>query len=311
MEIPKVVTFNPTADNKTMRWSVKGILIAGGVTLSIATTQAAEIATDPGDYVPLPEGSNLGLLYLQYASRDSVYSNGDQLPGDAGLDTHIGLARFIHYLDIGGYTVNPQVILPFGKVDLKSPFGPLEPESSTGIGDPMIGATAWLVNNPDQQQWFGLSAFASIPFGQYDSNKGPVNVGENRWKGIFQAGYVTGLSDHFMLDLIAEYAIYGNNDDFLGMRQEQDDSQSLQTHFRYLLNPQSHIALSYYHTFGGETTVGGTQQDDELNNNRWQATFSTFVQPTLQFQVQYGQDIDVENGFKEDQRFNLRLAKVF
>ncbi|MDP3536403.1 MAG: transporter [Halomonas sp.] len=306
-----MATFIPTTKNKTTRWSIKGILVAGGVTLSIATAQAAEIATDPGDYVPLPEGSNLGLLYLQYASRDSVYANGDQLPGGAGLDTHIGLARLIHYLDIGGYTVNPQVILPFGKVNLTSPFGPLEPESATGIGDPMIGATAWLVNNPEQQQWFGLSAFASIPFGQYDSHKGPVNVGENRWKGIFQAGYVTGLSDHFMLDLIAEYAIYSNNDDFLGIRREQDDSQSLQTHFRYLLNPQSHIALSYYHTFGGETTVGGVQQDDELNNNRWLATFSTFVQPTLQLQAQYGQDIGVENGFKEDQRFNLRLAKVF
>lgn len=290
------------------------LAMAGALTLSTTATltaNAAEIATDPGDYVPLPEGSTLGLLYLQHASRDSVYANGDLLRDDTGLDTRIGLARFIHYLDIGGYTVNPQIILPFGRVELKAPFGPLEPTSSSGMGDPMIGATTWLVNNPDQQKWFGLSAFASMPAGKYDASNGPINVGENRWKGIFQAGYVTGLGDDFMLDIIAEYATYGDNDDFIGTRREQNDSQSLQTHFKYLLSPQSHLALSYYHSFGGETTVGGVRQDDALDNSRWQATFATFVQPTLQLQMQYGQDINVENGFKEDQRINLRVAKVF
>lgn len=286
-------------------------LLPCSLALGLGSVQAAEIATDPGDYVPLPEGTNLGLLYLQHATRDAAYTNGDRLPGEARLDTTIGLARFIRYLEIGGYTVNPQVILPFGEVDLKSPFGPLEPQSASGVGDPLVGATAWLLNEPEQQRWFGISAFASLPVGQYDARQGPVNLGENRWKGIFQAGYVTGLGDHFMLDLIGEYAIYGDNDDFLGTRLEQDDSQSLQAHLRYLVSPQSHVALSYYHAFGGETTVGGIAQDDALNNNRWLATFATFVQPTLQLQAQYGQDIDVESGFKEARRFNLRLARVF
>ena len=290
------------------------LAIAGALTFGTTVTftaDAAEIATDPGDYVPLPVGSTLGLLYLQHASRDSVYANGDLLHGDTGLDTRIGLARFIHYLDIGGYTVNPQVILPFGKVELENAFGPLAPTSSSGVGDPMIGATTWLLNNPAQQKWLGLSGFISLPAGQYDPLNGPVNVGENRWKGIFQAGYVTGLGDDFMLDVIAEYATYGANDEFIGMRREQHDSQSLQTHFQYLLSPRSHLALSYYRSFGGETTIGGVRQDDAPENSRWQATFATFVQPTLQLQLQYGQDIDVENGFKEAHRINLRAAKVF
>ena len=81
-----------------------------------ATTQAAEIATDPGDYTPLPAGVNLGILYGQYATRDTVYADGDKVPVDAGLNTIIGLARFVHYMDIGGVIVDPQIIVPFGKV---------------------------------------------------------------------------------------------------------------------------------------------------------------------------------------------------
>lgn len=201
--------------------------------------------------------------------------------------------------------------IPFGEVDLRSPFGPLEPQSASGAGDPLIGASAWLANDSERQQWFALTASVSIPVGQYDSNQGPVNLGENRWKGIFQAGYVKGFGDNVMLDLIGEYAVYGDNDDFLGLRREQDDAQSLQAHLSYLFNPHTRVALSYYHSFGGETTVAGINQDDKQDNNRWLATFATFVHPTIQLQAQYGQDINLENGFKEDQRINLRLVKVF
>lgn len=281
------------------------------VMASAFTVQAAEIATDPGDYVPLPEGVNLGILYGQHTTRDEVYANGDKQPVNAGLDTTIGLARFVHYTDIGGVIVDPQIIVPFGKVDLKEPMGGLDATSETGVGDPLVGATAWFVNDPGSQQWLGLSGFASVPVGQYDEDKGPVNIGENRWKGIFQAGYVKGFGDHWMVDLIGEYTVYGDNDDFLGFRREQEDSQSIQAHFRYLFSQQTHVALSYYQDFGGETTVGGAQQNDELERNRWLATFATFPAPTIQLQVQAGQDIDVENGFKEDSRVNFRILKVF
>jgi len=41
------------------------------------------------------------------------------------------------------------------------------------------------------------------------------------------------------------------------------------------------------------------------------ATYATFVDPTVQLQVQAGQDISVENGFEEDTRVNIRVLKVF
>ncbi|WP_291809475.1 transporter [Limnobacter sp.] len=285
--------------------------IAGLLYLNAPQVNAAEIATDPGDYVPLPAGINLGILYVQHATRDAFFANDAQVPGNNRLDTTIGLARFVHYMDIGGYIVDPQIIIPFGKVDLKTPFGPLPATSESGIGDPLVGATAWFVNNPANKEYLGLSAFASVPVGDYDAQKGPVNLGQDRWKGIYQVGYVKGLGDKFIVDLIGEYATYGKQDNFLGFEREQDDSQSAQAHLRYLLSESSHLALSFYQDFGGETSLGGTAQNDELDTNRWLATYSTFIEPTIQLQFQYGQDIDVKNGFKEDQRLNFRVVKVF
>jgi len=300
-----------TLKKTTFKSLIKASALLISTTLLPGVAQSVEIATDPGDYTPLPGGVNLGILYGQYATRDAAYADGDRIPAEAGLDTTIGLARLVHYMDIGGIIVDPQIIIPFGKVELTEPFGPLQSTSESGVGDPIIGATAWVLNNPDDQQWVGLSAFASVPVGQYDEDKGPVNVGENRWKGIFQAAYVKHLGNSVVLDLIAEYSVYGDNDDFLGFKREQEDSQSLQGHLRYLLSKQSHVALSYYHSFGGETTVGGQDQDDRVNTNRWLATYATFVDPTVQLQVQAGQDISVENGFEEDTRVNIRVLKVF
>jgi hypothetical protein len=271
----------------------------------------AEIATDPGDYAALPAGVDLGILYYQHAERDAFYSQGSQLAGNYRLDTDIGLARWVHFIKIGDYVADPQIIVPFGSVRLKTPFGPLPATSASGVGDPMLGGTLWLVNKPEQQQWFGVSAFASVPVGDYDADKGPVNLGQHRWKGIFQAGYVTALPGNFMLDLIGECALYGNNDNYLGMKLEQAPSQSLQAHLRYVLSPGSHVALSYYQDYGGETKLNGIKQNDRMNNGRWLATYATFVAPTVQVQLQGGQASKVENGFKESSRLNLRLVKVF
>lgn len=300
----------PCASQRAYFKFLTSVLIAF-VTLHTAIAQAAEIATDPGDYAALPAGVDLGILYFQHTERDANYAKGNRMPGSFRLDTDIGLLRWVHFTKLGDFVVDPQVIVPFGTVRLKTAFGPLPPTRASGVGDPLIGGTLWLVNQMEAQRWFGVSAFVSVPLGRYDDDKGPVNVGENRWKGIFHAGYVTSLPGNFVLDVIVESAVYGENDDFLGMKRKQDATYSVQTHLRYLFSPTTHLALSYYRDYGGETRLNGVHQDDRMNNDRWLATFATFVAPTVQLQAQYGQAIDVDNGAKEDARFNLRVVKVF
>lgn len=272
---------------------------------------AAEIATDPGDYTALPAGTNLAILYYQHASRRSVYSGGEKAPIDFKLDTDIGLLRFVHYVDVGGFIVDPQIILPFGRVALETQLGSLTPRTATGIGDPMLAATVWLYNDQEERQWFGITPAVSIPLGNYKDDYGPVNVGENRWKGILQAAYSRPLFGELMLDVVGEYSVYGDNDDYLGTTKSQKPGYGIQTHLRYDFAPTSRVALSYYQDWGGETTVGGVDQNDRKSNGRMLATFATFVTPSVQLQLQGGTDLFVENGPRESARFNLRFLKVF
>jgi hypothetical protein len=283
--------------------NVTRALVAAGFAAMLAPAMAAEIATDPGDYVALPAGTDLGIVYYQRAEFKSVYANSRQVPVPFRLVTDIGLARWVHYTTLGDYLVTPQVIIPFGKVDLS-------PQSASGVGDPVVGSALWLVNQPEAQKWFTVSAFASLPVGKYDGAKGPINLGENRWKGMFQSAYITALSKNVMLELVGEYALYGENDDFAGMRRKQDASYGGQVHLRYMLAPTASVSLSYYRDFGGESKLNGVAQHDRMNNSRFLVGVAGFVSPTVQLQLQAGKSLKVANGPKESGRLNLRLVKV-
>lgn len=272
---------------------------------------AVQAPTDPGDYLPLPVGSNLGLVYFQHARHDSVYSEGDKVSGGPKLNTTLGLLRFVHVTQLAGYTIAPQIILPFGYMNVDSGLGQPGDDSANGIGDPILGATTWLHEDSTNKQWFAVSTYGSLPIGEYDSQKGNINIGENRWKAILLAAYVKGLRDDLLFELVGEYAAYGDNKDFAGLRFQQADTQSIQTHLRYSMTPQINLGFSYYHDFGGETKIGGMEQDNRQDNNRWFVTVSASPVPDYQLQLQYGQAINVENGFKESHRLNLRLAKLF
>lgn len=283
--------------------SLTRALVAAGLAAMLAPTMAAEIATDPGDYVALPAGTDLGIVYYQRAEFNAVYANSSRVPVPFKLVTDIGLARWVHYTKLGDYLVTPQVIIPFGKVDLS-------PLSASGVGDPIIGSALWLVNRPEEKKWFTVSAFASLPLGKYDGAQGPINLGENRWKGVLHSAYMTALSKNLMLDLVGEYALYGENDNFVGLRRKQDASYGGQVHLRYNLSPATALSLSYYHDFGGESKLNGVVQHDRMNNSRFLVGLTGFVSPTVQLQVQAGKSLKVNNGVKESSRLNLRLVKV-
>jgi len=285
-------------------------LLRTTIALSIGASvhaNAAQVATDPGDYNPLPAGVDLGLLYYQHTTHNDVYVDNNKVPAGMKLATDIGLLRWVHFTDIGGYTADPQIIVPFGNVSLDTPAGNSD---ASGIGDPMVGGTLWLYNNKETNSAFGVTALVSVPVGHYN-NSDAINIGENRWKLITQAAYTTPIAKTFSLDVVGEYSIFGDNNDFVGGDLKQDPQYGIQAHLSKHLSPKTRASFSYFHDFGAETQLAGVDQDNDMNNSRWQVSISHFVQPDLQVLMQYGQSIKVKNGFAEENRINLRIVKVF
>jgi hypothetical protein len=305
-------SFSTYERKMSLPFKQRNVSIASAVvaTLLLSSGSALAIDVDAGDYTALPPGTNLAMGYYQFATRDALYSNGDKQNINAGLDSQIGILRGVHFTDIGGYTVDPQFFLPIGKLEGKDDTSTLG--DTSGIGDLTLAATVWLVNKPESNTYFGITPFVYVPVGSYD-RKDSLNLGENRWRYALQAGYITGLTPKISLDLVGDVTFYGENDEVGASKAtlKQDPSYQLQGFLRYHMSPQWDLRTGISHTFGGETELNGVNQDDKLATTKMTIGTAWFVTPALQLLANYGRDLSVENGFKEQHRLNLRVLKAF
>ncbi|SDH71029.1 Putative MetA-pathway of phenol degradation [Pseudomonas benzenivorans] len=283
------------------------LLLLGGLS---ASRPANALDLDAGDYVPAAAGSTLGLLYLQYAERDRLYQNGQRQAGAPGLDSQIGILRLVHYAELGGYRIAPQILLPFGRLDGRHDAGALG--DSSGLADPILAMPLWLLNQPERRRFFAITPYLFVPLGRYDHDQ-PLNLGENRWKLTLQAGYVTGIGDRLALDLAADVTFYGRNHDY-GAHQwthRQKPSYQYQGFLRYPLGEHFDLRAGLSYQEGGENRLEQTWMDDGQRSSKWSAGFAWFFLPDTQLAASIGRDIAVDNGFREDARLNLRLLHLF
>lgn len=270
---------------------------------------AHAVDVDAGDYTALPAGTKLAIGYLQHAQRNKLYAGGDRVPGNNKLDSDVGIVRGVYFTEIAGYIVDPQFLLPFGKLKGKGDLSVLGSES--GVADLLLAATLWLTP-PGGKTHFGITPFVWVPVGSYDRNAA-LNLGENRWKFALQAGYITPLTDSLTIDVAADFTLFGKNDDFgpLGQTQKQKVMFQAQSWLRYALSAATDLRLGVSHTAGGETKVNGASQDDRTATTKIAFGVASFVGPKTQLLGTVGQDISVRNGFKENARLNLRVLQIF
>ncbi|MNO58272.1 hypothetical protein D3C76_488270 [compost metagenome] len=276
--------------------------------LGSMAANAGVIATDPGDYVAFPAGTNLALLYYSHAERNDIYLDGHkQNASGFGLDSDIAALRAVHYVQWGPVLAAPQVIVPFGSLRMSG----ARDDSAEGVGDPMFGSAFWLLNDPQHQRYLSFGTWIAAPLGNYDEDDAAMNIGENRWKGIVHASYTQSLVGNLAAEITAEWDFFGDNDDFAGMTRKQSRIFETQTHLRYNFSPGNFAAVSYYHTTGGENELNGVDLDDGLNSKRYMVSVAHMLTPSVQLLGQAGQDIEVRNGPEEKFRVGFRLLKIF
>ena len=86
-------------------------------TLWLATIPAHAVDLNSQDLIPAPAGTDAILAYFTYATRDSFTpTGGDEIKQGTGLDSFVSIFRYVHYMDVGGFTVAPQVLMPYGRL---------------------------------------------------------------------------------------------------------------------------------------------------------------------------------------------------
>lgn len=277
---------------------------------SLMPLAAQAIDVDPADFVPAPAGTTAGLFYLQHVERDSLYSHGHQPLDDPRLDSNIGIARLVHYTQIGGVTVAPQILQPFGRLEASHDTQALG--DASGLADTILAMPFWLINDPQARSYLAIAPYLFLPTGRYNHDH-TLNLGENRWKFDLQVGYVKGLSAAWYLDLTGDVMFFGKNDDYTAAKTtlEQKPLYQGQAALRYQFSPGANAFVELSQTWGGESRVAGADLDDEACQRKITIGGSYFIQPKTQLMVSVGRDLEVENGFKEDARLNIRLLQIF
>ena len=116
------------------------------------------------------------------------------------------------------------------------------------------------------------------------------------------------------MDIDYDFTYFGNNNDFGAASQtlEQDVLHHLQLHWAYDVTPKLALTTSYHYLWGGETTIDGVDQNNELDTHKWRVGFQYFTGSKTQVVLQYGQDYDVKSGqFESDHHLRLRFLYIF
>lgn len=268
--------------------------------LATAPAARADVVTEPGDYTALPAGTNLALLYAQFPRADDLYSDGKKVVSNLDLSLEVGIFRYVHFMKLGSYTIDPQIIIPFGRQEIG-----LTGTKTSGIGDIIFGGTLWTIADLQNGEHLGWSIWVTAPTGS-DKNEGYA-LSNNRWAIDFQTGYIKKLSDHWTLDLTGEVEFYQD--------QRKSDAQKdplfeVQSHLRYHLSDATFIAGSYRHVWGAKETLGSTTLANEKNNGTAKLTLGTFLNKQWQVLLQYSQDVSVKEGPKVG-GFQGRLLYAF
>ncbi|PQJ97292.1 transporter [Chromatium okenii] len=270
---------------------------------------ALAVDLQPGDLRAPKIGMNFTQFILQQSNFKGRYVHGQLQPGDPQLEISHLFWRVGRVFDAAG---KPLLFFAQTPVSSVQPAGSLSnQESVSGIGDTTFLLALWPYANRETQTYFGVGAYLFAPTGNYHHDRN-FNLGDNRYRGALQMGVQAPLTDRSRWMLALDTVWYGENAEF-GQRRDTLEKAPLttaQVSVQYDVLPGYTLAAGYFYSVGGETSLNATRQHDQTELHRYQLTGTaqfSFGKITLQ----YGGDLETENGWLEDNRLILRYTKYF
>ena len=259
-------------------------ILTVGILASIVTglcwiPGAAAQELTPRAYWPAPKGTRVAVVGYSYASGDVLFDPSIPLYGvDSKINT--GILAYLQTFSLWGRTTNVVAELPYswGKTEGLLFELPARRDYS-GLGDLKITLAVNLLGAPsmtpaDFQELrakphpiLGASLKVVAPTGRYDSDR-LINVGANRWAIKAELGYTIPLKPRWLLELEAGAWFFGDDDDFLPGKREQEPVFAGQFHLVKRFKPGFWASLDANYFTGGRQTIGGRELGDVQRNSR-------------------------------------------
>ena len=268
------------------RLSARSICLTA-LLLWAASTSVDALAQDltPRTYWPAPKGTRLLIFGYAYQSGDVVTDPSIPITGvDSKIDS--GVVAYQQTLDLFGRTGNLQFEVPYvdgtttgmvsdepGRRDV-SGFGDVAATLTVNLlGAPSMSPEEFQQLRQSPRRILGASIKIVAPTGEYEADK-LINIGTNRWAARMQLGYIQPLSRKWLLEVSAGAWFFEDNDEFLGMKREQDPIGALNLHLVRRFRPGFWASLDLNYYLGGHTTVGGERKSDLQRNSRLGASIA-------------------------------------
>jgi hypothetical protein len=276
----------------------------------------------PFDWIPAPPGKNVAMGYYEFGSHNEFNNTitGTVKKG-TNLDSHIGIARYLHYSEIFEHPYVLDFILPFGALTGAKIAGKHLGDAS-GVADPIASVGYWFINQPEQKRYLSAVTFLTLPIGTYDSHR-VLNLGGNRWQNDLQADFTQGFLDKYTIDIAADWIWYGDNTKAGTGHQtlsqsatytaylwlSRDITPEMQRIFPSALNAS--ISVGYAGSFGGAQKLDGVSNGAKTDEHQIRFTYMQFLTPTWQGLLSFNHDIAARGQFKQDFGMLARIAKIF
>ncbi len=221
-------------------------------------------------YWPLPKNSNAVSIHYINGTANASWNVWNQVQGDVDIGSDLYLGTYMRNQPLFGRSVHWLLIVPVGTLQTDSSL-PLSTNDDfvKGFGDVTFGATVNLIGAPEMKakEWLrhdlgfsaNIGAHIYFPVGNYDENEA-LNMGSNQWRVRFSAPMIKSVGPWIpgkrtTLEVVPSVMIYGDNDNNLGNRVEQNPSYAIETHLTRDLTRKVYVSLDHTWIGGGDQTL--------------------------------------------------------
>lgn len=233
----------------------------------------------PRAYWPAPKGVKVAILGYSHV-------NGDVLSDPSipfyGVESRVrtGILGYLQTFSLWGRTTNVVAELPYSWGSSQGLIGEAPTRGSfSGFGDlgvtlavnlrgaPSMTPTEFQALRARPRPILGASLKVLAPTGRYDEGR-LLNVGVHRWATKLELGYMVPLRPRWLLELDAGAWFFGDDEDFIQGRREQEPILALQAHLVWRFKPGFWASLDINYFRGGRQTIGGNRLADVQHNSR-------------------------------------------
>ena len=292
-----------------LRLALGAVVCAGLAICSAGRAAAQEI--EPYEFVPLPAGTNLAVAYYVYGHNDEFDAYKGPTLKNSKLEVNVGIARYVHYVEILGHPAGFQILQPFGSLSGGN-VGGERLGSAFGAQSTILSAFIWPYVNTATKSNVITAFYLYPPDGTYDPHAA-LNLGDNRWRGDFQVGLSQGFGEHIGVDISFDAQFYGDSSNSYpgGQYLKQDPTYRVMAWANYRWSPAFTTSIGYEGFFGGVQRLDGSLDGNATNEQRIRFNAALFVTPSVQTMLELNHDLSVNGGFKQDFGATVRLLKAF